>query len=149
MKQIKIIIGALSLFFIGSITLLNFIFCSHGTDLVFVSSDGKWFDREVQFKGRNFETVVYFFEVYKIECNTKNVKLERLETENEWYSFSSLFDKSTDIKWKVPLSSNATHAISGLPLQHFEPSNCYRNSITKQQESAARLAAKEYLESLQ
>ncbi len=148
MKYFKVIVGVLIFFMMGFIVLINCLFYTHGTDLAYISSDGKWADHEILFKGRDFNGIVYFFEEYKIKCNMPNVTLERLRSKSEWYSFSSLFDKDTDIKWKVPLSSNSLFVTSGFLLPPIESEACDKYVLTEEQKTQTELAARKYIESL-
>ena len=148
MKYFKVIVCVLIFFMMGFIVLINCLFCTRGTDLAYISSDGKWTDHEILFKGRDFNGIVYFFEEYKIKCNVPNVTLERLRSTSEWYSFSSLFDKDTDIKWKVPLSSSSLFVTSGFLLPPVEPMACDKYVLTEEQKAQVELAARKYIELL-
>lgn len=144
MKYFKVIVGILIFFSISFIVLINCLFYSQGTDVAYISSDGKWADHEMLFKGRDFNQIVYFFEEYKIKCNAPDVRLERLRSKSEWYSFSSLFDKETDKKWQVPLSSHFLFVSSGFSLPPIEPSACDKYDLTDEQKSQLKLAAEKY-----
>src|SRR5215471_7564057 len=64
------------------------------------SSDGKWWDHEMEIKGRGFDDMVTLFELYKFRCDVPTVKLVRTTRKNPfnvlaWHSYL------TDDKWKV------------------------------------------------
>lgn len=73
----------------------------------FESSDGKWGDRELPWKGRDFEEIVYYFEKYKLRCNALDVTLVRTTPKNLLNIFgwpSYLFDD----KWKLEYREHPT-----------------------------------------
>jgi hypothetical protein len=66
----------------------------------FESADGKWGDRELPWKGRDFEEIVYYFEKYRLRCNAPEVAMVRTTPKNLLNIFgwpSYLFDD----KWKL------------------------------------------------
>ena len=75
----------------------------NGTDLAFQSSDGEWADSEIQFKGRNFKSITFFFHLYKEKCNKPDVVLQRLTPKPEWYEIEHWFNDYNEPKWKIPL----------------------------------------------
>ncbi len=82
-----------------------FFFASKGTNVAFQSSDGNWADNESLFKGRDFESIVYYFESYKIRCNVPDAILQRITDKPVIFSPQAWFDDYSDKKWKVPLVS--------------------------------------------
>lgn len=82
-------------------------------DATFESSDGLWTDRTVEKKGRNFYTILWGFESYKLKQNKPGVTLVRVTSEPDWGKRSSKKERS-DPKWKVPYmlpSGKAKHPI--------------------------------------
>ena len=63
----------------------------------------QWADSEVTFKGRNFESILFYFHLYKLKCNKPNVELQRLTVKPEWYQIEHWLNNYEDLKWKVPL----------------------------------------------
>jgi hypothetical protein len=89
------------------VILLTFVLLSGcATDVSFESSDGKWADNEIIFKGREFEQIVWYFEKYKMKSG--NVDAELYRTTEPGF-FSNRFE----IKWKVPYRPSAEHINGG------------------------------------
>ncbi|HEX5056973.1 MAG TPA: hypothetical protein VFX02_10800 [Gammaproteobacteria bacterium] len=92
---------------LGLIVLIAYPFIafnSKGTDVAFQSSDGNWADSEVLFKGRDFDSIVIYFELYKISCNAPDAQLQRVTDKPNIFSMSWWFDDFDLPKWKVPLA---------------------------------------------
>ena len=71
----------------------------------FESSDGKWGDRELPLKGRDFYEIVYYFEKYKLRCNAPDVTLVRTTPKKRLNIFgwpSYLFDEKWKLEYKEP-----------------------------------------------
>ncbi|HEX2593570.1 MAG TPA: hypothetical protein VHL34_18870 [Rhizomicrobium sp.] len=73
------------------------------TDAEFRSSDGKWADGEVQFKGRDFRVVAWDFQDYKLGCHAATATLLRA-TPQRWFNVFAWPSYLRDRKWRVPYS---------------------------------------------
>jgi hypothetical protein len=67
----------------------------------FESSEGNWADQEVQFKARDYEAILWYFEKYKTLCGLPNATLIRTTKQN-WYNVVAWWSYWHDAKWKVP-----------------------------------------------
>ena len=67
----------------------------------FESSEGNWADQEVQFKGRDYEDILWYFEKYKTLCGLPNATLIRT-TKHNWYNVVAWWSYWHDTKWEVP-----------------------------------------------
>ena len=147
-KLIKWIIGIVFVGLIGVWGFGVYLFDSQGTDVAFQSSDGNWADNEVLFKGRNFESMVFYFELYKIRCDIDNVSLQRLTKKPNIFTASRWFDDYGQKKWKVPLAThhpklNGAHYYPKVTMDH-----CYNGGSTKEELALARKKASQHLSSL-
>jgi len=73
-----------------------------GTDVAFQSSDGRWADMEVQFKGRSFEKVILPGFISYRACASEPVSLQRVTKRPPFFSTETLFNDYGDSKWAVP-----------------------------------------------
>lgn len=89
-----IAVGAVFLLLFGCLFLRN-------TDATFRSSDGKWADSEIGFKGRNFRLIVEIFEDYKLKCQAPKATLLRA-TPRYWINVFAWPNYLLDKKWHVP-----------------------------------------------
>lgn len=96
MTSEKYVVGAVFAFVFG-------YFLFGNTDVDFRSSDGKWADGEVQFKGRNFDLIVFNFETYKLNCHAPQATLVRV-TPQYWINIYAWPSYLSDKKWRVPFS---------------------------------------------
>ena len=71
-------------------------------DAYFESSDGVWADGTVLFKGRDFESVLWYFEAYKLKRNRPDVTLVRVTPDSRWM-FLWKREERGDPMWKVPV----------------------------------------------
>ena len=71
-------------------------------DVSFESSDRKFGDSEVLFKGRTFEKVLFFFEEYRLKSGNTDVVLYRTTKTPILYNHD-------DLKWKVPYRAPSPH----------------------------------------
>jgi hypothetical protein len=94
MKRIGIAIALFLLAFVGWQR-----FGSH--DAFFESSDGAWVDRTWKFKGRNFRSVLWNLEAYRLQQNKEQVTLVRITPTSCWMFLWSPQEKA-DPMWKVP-----------------------------------------------
>ncbi len=67
----------------------------------FQSSDGNWADNEVLAKGRDFDAMVFGFELYKIQCDANDADLIRTTRQNP-LNLEARDNYRADAKWKVP-----------------------------------------------
>lgn len=126
MKYIKVMIGVFVLAPMFVLASLNIIFC--GTDVVYVSSDGKWSGRQMIYKNREFKDVVSSFEEYKVKCNAPDAKLERFRSRPEWIVFDWWVKSTDDEKSKVPLSNKFLDVVTfGFAIPSIEPADCYKS----------------------
>ena len=73
-----------------------------GTNVSFQSSDGNWADREIKFKGREFEEIAELFQMYKKRCNAPDATLERTTPSPVRDLPGSWFNDYSRPKWQVP-----------------------------------------------
>lgn len=83
-------------------------------DAVFESSDGLWTDSTVEKKGRDFQTILWTFESYRMKNNKPDVSLVRI-TPKPKKSFLKKRIPEEDIKWKVPLGESSGKAKHPIP----------------------------------
>jgi hypothetical protein len=79
--------------------LLGYLFLGD-PDVQFRSSDANWSDSEIQMKGRDFASIVFFFETYKLKCGAPSATLIRT-TQFNWYNVFAWPSYFTARKWKV------------------------------------------------
>ncbi len=91
-KILKSILVLAVIGIVGNWGLGIYLFDSKGTDVAFQSSDGNWADNEVLFKGRGFESMVFYFELYKIRCEVEDVSLQRVTDKPSIFKASRWFD---------------------------------------------------------
>src|ERR1700690_1203290 len=72
-------------------------------DITLRSSDGKWADNEIQFKGRHFEDLVWNFEGYKLKCVAPGAVLLRA-TPEYWFNIFAWPSYLSNRKWRPPYS---------------------------------------------
>lgn len=111
----------------------------------FESSDGKWGDRELPWKGRDFEEIVYYFEKYKLRCNAPEVTMVRTTPKNLLNIFgwpSYLFDD----KWKSEYREHPTDFPGSFYSKIWD---CYNNpsGIANEEEWLIR-ASEEFIKNL-
>jgi hypothetical protein len=139
----KIVLYILVLFVMVAVAspFLMFTYWMYGNpDVDFRSSDSNWADSEVRFKGRQFEDIVFLFELYKLDCDAPTAKLVRT-TPIRWYNLLAWPSYLRDIKWNVSYREGGP-AISG----YYEPS-CMHGSSHEQDERAEKKAS-EYIHHL-
>jgi len=78
----------------------------------FESSDGRWGDQEILFKGRDFKSAIYAFHGYKIRCHQPNVMLVRVTPVNHW-NFLALHSYRTNPKWRIPYATPSVYYADG------------------------------------
>ena len=82
-----------------------FIYDYGGINVSFQSSNGEWADGEVIFKGRNFESVLFFFEKYKSKCNKPEVILQRTTKKPTMFRLAYWIHGVEEPKWEIPYSN--------------------------------------------
>ena len=111
----------------------------------FRSSDSRWSDGEVGFKGRIFENVVFNFEGYKLKCHASKSILVRTTAEN-WINVFAWPSYFRDRKWRVPYGSEDPRIGSYYPPAYS--SNCYNEAWSWEIIRAAEANAHAYLNRL-
>ena len=112
LKTLVNLLGAIVLLYIVASTVI-FLFFTSETNVKFQSSDKEWADSEVIFKGRNFESILFYFHLYKLKCNKPNVQLQRLTDKPNWYQIEHWLNDYDDLKWQVPLGEGNANTNSG------------------------------------
>ncbi len=141
----------LSLIVLGLLIFWGFtmyIFESQGTDVAYQTSDGKWADNEVLFKGRNFDGIVFSYELYKIVCDTPNVKLERITDKPNIFTVSWWFDDFDSPKWKVLKANRHPNLEGEYYFRPKEKAHCFNQAASKENMKKARKRASEYINGL-
>ena len=110
-----------------------------GTNVAFQSSDGEWADSEVLYKGRDFEGILFRFELYRTKCSPQ-AKLQRTTPKPNWYEYNSWFNDYSSPKWYVPYRSALPNAKSddypNLSIKH-----CANHGYSEEEENAAHARA--------
>lgn len=133
---------------VGTWGLGIYLFDSKGTDVAFQSSDGNWADNEVLFKGRGFESMVFYFELYKIRCEVEDVSLQRVTDKPSIFKASRWFDDYSQKKWKVPLADHHPNLKGAFYYPNVSMEHCYNGGSTKDESDLAEKRANEYLSRL-
>lgn len=94
-------------------------------DVTYRSSDGRWADSEIQFKGLKFERIVWSFEGYKLKCNAPSAVLKRA-TPEYWFNPFAWPSYLSDRKWHVPYSD--AHGEIGGYYPPVTMTHCYNGS---------------------
>lgn len=98
------------LLFLGPCLLLNA--CSSlNPDAAFESSDSRWGDREILFKGRDFGDMLVYFNQYKFRSDKPTVSLVRITPINRWNLFAA-GSYRTNPKWRVPYAAPSSYYAS-------------------------------------
>ncbi len=126
MGNFKVAIGIVALIPVIALAFLNIVFC--GTDVVYMSSDGKWSERQMVYRNREFKDIVSSFEKYKVMCNATDVQLERLRSKPEWIVLNTWRNLSNDVSLTIPLSSKYLETTFGFSMPKVEPPACYKNA---------------------
>ena len=112
----------------------------------FKSSDGNWGDRELQLKNRDFDSMSFFFELYKIKCNAKEASLYRTTQTQYWNIFywpSYLLEK----KWLVPYKEASPHIKGGI-YPDATKEHCFNGPESDATVKEAVRRSKDYIKSL-
>ncbi len=110
----KVIFYLLSGLLLLAVMAYFFLFYGYGTDVTFQSSDGRWADKEAQFKKRDFDSILTGFILYS-DCAGENVSLQRVTEKPKIYKPESWFNDYTEPKWKVPISPAFGETLKGPP----------------------------------
>ena len=149
MKQIlKWILGV---GFLGLLAVWGFgiyVFESQGTDVAYQTSDGSWADNEVLFKGRNFEGIVFSYELYKIACNVPDVELQRITKKPNFFTVSRWFDDFDAPKWKVPRAKHHPNLEGKYYFRSKEKDRCSNRPVSKERLAQAEEQATVYINGL-
>src|SRR3989344_6159384 len=112
----------------------------------FESSDGNWGDRELPLKNRDFDSMSFFFELYKIKCNAKEASLYRTTQTQYWNIFywpSYLLEK----KWLVPYKEASPHIKGGI-YPDATKEHCFNGPESDAVVNEAARRSKDYIKSL-
>ena len=149
MKRIlKWILGIVVLGLLAFWSFGIYVFQSHGTDVAYQTSDGNWADNEVLFKGRNFEGIVFGYELYKIVCNVPDVELQRITEKPNFLKVSWWFDDFESPKWKVPKAEHHPNLDGKFYYRPQEKNHCSNQSVSKEHIAQASRKATEYINEL-
>lgn len=77
MKQaLRWIVALVVLGFLIAQAIGVYVFNSKGTGVAYQTSDGDWADGDLLFKGRNFNGIVFGYDLCKITCYVSNIKMQ-------------------------------------------------------------------------
>lgn len=112
----------------------------------FESSDGNWADREIQLKERDFESMVYFFSLYKLMCHAEDATLYRTTDKQIWNIFywPSYF---TERKWVVPFKEPSPKIRGGV-YPDITATHCFNHPRSESIVNMAIDNSKAYVEAL-
>jgi hypothetical protein len=125
-----------------------YMFESQGTDVAYQTSDGKWADNEVLFKGRNFDGIVFSYELYKIVCDAPNVKLERITKKPNILTVSWWFDDFDSPKWKVTMANRHPNLEGESYFRPKDKAHCFNQAVSKENMGKVKKRAAEYINGL-
>jgi hypothetical protein len=124
---------------------LVMIFGLEPTTVSFQSSDGEWADSEDLWKGRTFEQIVFFFELYKIKCVQPDSRLQRITKKPKIYTLENWANDYRDLKWHIPYVEPLPNTEGG----HYPPltrEHCDNIPVSQQQLDLAHQRATQYIE---
>ena len=125
-----------------------YVFESKGTDVAYQTSDGTWADNEVLFNGRNFEGIVFGYELYTIACKAPDVQLQRITEKPNFLTVSWWFDDFDAPKWKVPKADHHPNLAGKFYYRPKEKEHCSNQPVSKEHLAHARKKATEYINGL-
>jgi hypothetical protein len=138
------------LYIVGVLLLGSIVLWSLGllgpTWVTFQSSDGEWADSEILMKGRDFETLVTRFELYRAKCNPA-AALQRTTERPSWWMPEHWFNDYSEPKWLLPYSSRGAKTA----LVYYPPASaqhCANRPATLEEVDEARARARELIASL-
>ncbi len=138
MRIISFILSVGILFFFSSLIWGIYI---PETNIQFQSSDGYWHDRELLFKDRNFDSVVVYFELYKLKCDKPNVTIQRVTKPPKSNEIAYWFNDYSEPKWKVKYFNK-------LPMPPFSKESCLWEGVNPETLMKARKKAQLYIKQL-
>ena len=115
-------------------------------DANFRSADGNWADGEISFKGRDFESVVWYFEEYKANCLVPDAVLLRTTPRN-WLNVYAWPSYLTEKKWRVPYGE-ALQSIGGYYPPANDGTHCYNSPLGPASDDDRDLKVRQYLDQL-
>lgn len=77
-------------------------------DTEYEGSESKWRSYEMNFKGRDYVTVIRLFETYKIKCDKPELVLFRVTPDTELPFYRSIFQSP---KWRIPYKEKNTASV--------------------------------------
>ncbi len=113
----------------------------------FESSDGNWADREIPLKDRDFESMVYFFSLYKAKCRAEKATLYRTTEKqmlNVFHWPSYIFEK----KWLIPFKEPFPKSSDGVNPDSVA-THCFNSPQTESIVNKALERSKSFLEALE
>lgn len=120
---------------------------SRATHLSFQSSKGDWSDTAYPAFGRDFESVVLSFELYKIQCGAQDARLERITPKPSWYAPESWFNDYSEPHWRIPYAEPSPYAaIGNFPPPQIE--HCANTLVSADDFEKALQEAQRYISSL-
>lgn len=112
----------------------------------FESSDGNWGDRELPLKDRDFDSMVYFFELYKIKCNAKDAILYRT-TQTQYWNIFHWPSYWLENKWLVPYEESSKYIQGGI-YPGVTKEHCFNSPQSDITVNEAIKRSKDYIKSL-
>jgi len=109
-----------------------------GTNINYESSDGNWRDGESLSKSRGFEAVLFYFEQYRLKCNSE-AELYRVTDREDATFTENLFNRYSKLKWQVPYREPALTSV-------YNP-ECYNVALTAEERQLIEGRVKQYLRS--
>lgn len=146
-RVIKWILGILT---VGFVSLQAFSFHTFGppkTNVSFQTDDGEWADREVLFKGRDFESMVFSYEVYKIVCDKPNAILQRTTRKPQFWNLEWWFDDFNHPKWAVSYAQQHKNFRGEYYYPPVSMEHCFNKSVKAGVLDLAKSRADEYITS--
>lgn len=147
-RVIKWILGLMVFGFVCLYSLSFYIFGAPETNVTYQTDNGEWADGEVLFKGRDFESVVFGYELYKIVCQMPDLKLQRITQKPQVWNLEWWFDDFNDAKWLVPYSTPHKNLYGET---YYRPSgieHCANKGVKPEVLSMAEERASEYIAKL-
>jgi len=132
----------ISLFIVHKSRGLEFSYENNGTDLTFKSSDGGWNGEEDMLYGRNFDSLLVSFELYRLHCKKEAVTLLRTKEKKNFWKWAWWFDNYSSAKWKVPY-------IPADSIKRQDTVSCPDGPYTPEEKTLARKRARIFLDALE
>lgn len=132
-----------ALAFVGAAVFVSAMGAFDGTNVAFQSSDGEWADSEILFKGRDFEGILFRFELYKAKCSPY-AKLQRTTQKPNWFEYDNLFNDYSSPKWNVPYAPALPNAKNG-SYPPVSVNSCANSGSTVEETKAASEHARQVM----